>query len=243
VTNILVVGGGPTGLTMAAVLARYGLQPRVVDRAVVPPADRSRAIVIQARTLELFDDLGIVREVAHLQRSSNPEQLSGDVAEPQRSERLPRETGAEVIDLFRGATFSHQPVLERIGQRLGPTLELMGAALLVSTVLGTLLGIVAAVSVYSFWDYLLAALSLMGFSLPSFFVALVVLYIFAARLQVLPAFGMTNGTDAASLPDNLVHLVLPASVLALELMATLTRYARSAMLENTCSLNAVSPAW
>ena len=62
-TNILVVGAGPTGLTMAAVLARHGLTPRVIDKAVEPPADRSRAIVLQARTLELFDDLGIVREV------------------------------------------------------------------------------------------------------------------------------------------------------------------------------------
>ena len=61
--NILVVGAGPTGLTMAAVLARYGLTPRVIDRAVEPPADRSRAIVLQARTLELFDDLGIVGDV------------------------------------------------------------------------------------------------------------------------------------------------------------------------------------
>jgi 2-polyprenyl-6-methoxyphenol hydroxylase-like FAD-dependent oxidoreductase len=63
VSNILVVGAGPTGLTMAAALARHGVVPRVIDRAVVPPADRSRAIVLQARTLELFDDLGIVREV------------------------------------------------------------------------------------------------------------------------------------------------------------------------------------
>jgi 2-polyprenyl-6-methoxyphenol hydroxylase-like FAD-dependent oxidoreductase len=63
VSNILVVGAGPTGLTMAAVLARYGLTPRIIDKALVPPADRSRAIVIQARTLELFDDLGIVTSV------------------------------------------------------------------------------------------------------------------------------------------------------------------------------------
>jgi 2-polyprenyl-6-methoxyphenol hydroxylase-like FAD-dependent oxidoreductase len=63
VSNILVVGAGPTGLTMAAALARHGVVPRVIERAVDPPADRSRAIVLQARTLELFDDLGIVREV------------------------------------------------------------------------------------------------------------------------------------------------------------------------------------
>ena len=61
--NILVVGAGPTGLTMAAVLARYGLRPRIIDKTVTPLEDRSRAIVIQARTLELFEDLGIVQEV------------------------------------------------------------------------------------------------------------------------------------------------------------------------------------
>lgn len=61
--DILIVGAGPTGLTMAAVLARHGLRPRIIDRAVEPPADRSRATVIQARTLELFEDLGIVQEV------------------------------------------------------------------------------------------------------------------------------------------------------------------------------------
>ena len=61
--DILIVGAGPTGLTMAAVLARHGLRPRLIDRAVEPPADRSRAVVIQARTLELFEDLGIVQDV------------------------------------------------------------------------------------------------------------------------------------------------------------------------------------
>lgn len=61
--DILIVGAGPTGLTMAAVLARHGLRPRIIDRAVEPPADRSRAVVIQARTLELFEDLGIVQDV------------------------------------------------------------------------------------------------------------------------------------------------------------------------------------
>ncbi|HEX8967576.1 MAG TPA: ABC transporter permease, partial [Chloroflexota bacterium] len=126
---------------------------------------------------------------------------------------------------------THQPVLDRIGQRLGPTLELMGAALLVSTVLGTLLGVLAAVNAYSFWDYLLGAISLLGFSIPSFFVALIALYVFAAQLQILPAFGMSTGANSASLGDNLYHLVLPASVLSIELMATLTRYTRSALLE------------
>jgi peptide/nickel transport system permease protein len=126
---------------------------------------------------------------------------------------------------------THQRVLQRIGERLGPTLELMGAALLVSSVLGIVLGIVAATHVNGFWDYTLGGLSLLGFSVPGFFMALVALYIFAVRLQILPAFGMSTGTDSVSLGDNVYHLILPAAVLSLELMASLTRYARSAMLD------------
>jgi peptide/nickel transport system permease protein len=126
---------------------------------------------------------------------------------------------------------SHTPVLSRIGERLAPTLELMGAALLISTLIGMLFGVISAVKVYSAWDYLLGAVSLLGFSVPSFFVALIALYVFAARLQILPAFGMSTGANASTLGDNLYHLVLPASVLSVELMATLTRYTRSAMLE------------
>lgn len=126
---------------------------------------------------------------------------------------------------------THQPVLERIGQRLGPTLELMGAALLLSTVVGILLGVMAAINAYSIWDYLLGAVSLLGFSVPGFFVGLIALYVFAAQLQVLPAFGMSTGASGASLGDNLYHLILPATVLSVELMATLTRYTRSAVLE------------
>ena len=57
--TVLIVGAGPTGLAMAATLARQGVIPRVIERATVPPDDRSRAIVLQARTLEIFRDLGI----------------------------------------------------------------------------------------------------------------------------------------------------------------------------------------
>ncbi|WP_437485249.1 FAD-dependent monooxygenase [Sorangium sp. So ce1014] len=58
--DALVVGGGPTGLTMAGELARRGLTVRIVDRALEPPADHSRALVVQARTLEIFRRMGIV---------------------------------------------------------------------------------------------------------------------------------------------------------------------------------------
>jgi peptide/nickel transport system permease protein len=125
-----------------------------------------------------------------------------------------------------------EPVLDRIGDRFWPTLELMGAALVISTVVGVLLGIIAALKVYSVWDYLLSIFSLVGLSIPGFFFALVVLYLFSARLEIMPAFGMSSRSgDTPALLDNLHHLILPAAVLSLELTASLTRYSRSAMLE------------
>ena len=57
--DVLVVGAGPTGLMMAAELARYGLSCRIIDEND-GPCEQSRAIGIQARTLEIFDHIGIV---------------------------------------------------------------------------------------------------------------------------------------------------------------------------------------
>ena len=57
--SILVVGAGPTGLMAAACLARFGVPVRLIDRATTPPDDRSRAAIVQPRTLEAFDNLGI----------------------------------------------------------------------------------------------------------------------------------------------------------------------------------------
>lgn len=124
-----------------------------------------------------------------------------------------------------------QPVLLRISQRLPPTLELMGVALFLSTVFGVTLGVVAALKRYSFLDYFLSVVALFGLSVPGFFLALVALYIFVLKLGLFPAFGIYSGPDNHTLWDNLYHLILPATTLSMELIASLTRYARSSMLE------------
>ncbi|MGH3811501.1 MAG: FAD-dependent monooxygenase [Pseudonocardiaceae bacterium] len=56
---VLVVGAGPTGLTMAIELARRGVVVRVIEQLAEPPLT-SRALVVQPRTLELFDDMGVI---------------------------------------------------------------------------------------------------------------------------------------------------------------------------------------
>ena len=57
--DVLVVGAGPTGLTLAGELLRFGLTVRLIDRAETLPADHSRALGIHARTLEIFEQMGL----------------------------------------------------------------------------------------------------------------------------------------------------------------------------------------
>ena len=126
-----------------------------------------------------------------------------------------------------------EPVLRRIAVRLPATLELMGFALVASSVLGIGLGVLAALKQYTIWDYLLTLFALFSISIPSFFLALLALYVFALKLGWFPTFGMRSvAYDAPpALLDNLHHLVLPGVILSLDLTAGLTRYMRSGMLE------------
>jgi 2-polyprenyl-6-methoxyphenol hydroxylase-like FAD-dependent oxidoreductase len=62
VLPVLVVGAGPTGLMVANELARHGVAPRIIDRGPAP-ATTSRALVVQPRTLEIFDDIGVIEPV------------------------------------------------------------------------------------------------------------------------------------------------------------------------------------
>lgn len=61
VLPVLVVGAGPTGLMLANELVRHGVVPRIIDRSAAPPTT-SRALVVQPRTLEIFDDIGVIDE-------------------------------------------------------------------------------------------------------------------------------------------------------------------------------------
>jgi peptide/nickel transport system permease protein len=128
---------------------------------------------------------------------------------------------------------SNRPVLDQIKERFWQTAELTWTALVLSTVLGTLFGVIAALRQYSLYDNVLSFVSLIGVAIPTFFSALAVLYIFALVLGWIPTFGMqeAGGAGGFDLLDNLHHLIAPALVLALDATAGNTRYARTAMLE------------
>lgn len=126
--------------------------------------------------------------------------------------------------------FTRRPVTEIIGSRLIPTLELVGAALLISTVLGLLLGIISALKQYSFVDHLLTFFGFIWISTPGFFFGLIGIYIFGIQMDILPIGGRTPIGEITFLA-RLKHLILPATVLGLSMIAALMRYTRSSMLE------------
>ena len=127
--------------------------------------------------------------------------------------------------------FSGRPVADVIGERLWLTLELMGAALIVAFVVGTALGVISALRQYHTTDYTLTLAGFIGVSIPDFFLGMVLVYVFALELQWLPSSGVSRAGEPFSLVDNLRHLVLPATALALFRAAIFMRYARAGMLE------------
>lgn len=126
---------------------------------------------------------------------------------------------------------SYRPVSQIIGERIVPTLMLMGSSLIIGLIIAIPLGILSATKQYSKLDYISTTGSLLGISVPTFFLGLSMIYIFAIKLRLLPSGGMiTLGADP-SIADKLKHLILPALVLGVNVAGKEVRYVRASMLE------------
>lgn len=126
---------------------------------------------------------------------------------------------------------SFQSVGSMIAEHLGPTLLLMGVSMLVSLLIAVPAGIYSAVRQYSKGDYAVVTFSFLGSSVPSFFLALLLIYVFTVRLNILPSSGMTTLGTSGGAADVAEHMIMPVMVLAFSLAGSNIRYIRSAMLE------------
>ena len=137
---------------------------------------------------------------------------------------------AHLARLDFGKSFtSGRPILPDILLRLPATLELTLAATLVSITLAIPLGMLTAMKRGSVWDYVERMISLAGLSMPSFWLALLLIEVFALRLDILPAVGYVPFTEDPI--DNLRGLILPALSLGVGMVAVVARYTRSSMLD------------
>lgn len=124
-----------------------------------------------------------------------------------------------------------QSIGSQIADRIGPTLLLMGVAVVLGTCIGIPLGILSALRSNSAIDYGLTVLGFFAISTPTFFLGLAFMYFFAVHLKWLPTSGMRTLGESHSTPDLLKHMIMPVAVLTLSHTPLVMRYARAAMLD------------
>lgn len=175
--------------------------------------------------------------------------ILGPYATPERLAELRAELGLDrswpvryglwlggVLDGDLGRSVAlERPVLDLVLERLGPTLLLAGSALLLGTLLGLVVGMVAALRHDRLTDRLVTLGVLLGISIPSFWLGLLLILVFAVGLGWLPVSGMTQvWSEAGGLltaADVAWHLVLPCLSLALVAGGVIGRLTRGAAID------------
>lgn len=156
---------------------------------------------------------------------TTPDQIARLRSQLHLNDPLPVQFGRFVWDAVHGdlgtSIRTRRPVTAEIADNFPATLQLAGAGLLVAASLGVTLGIVAATHQHSWLELGSMVIALLGVSMPSFWLGLLLIFLLSLRFRLLPA---TGGGD-------LQHLILPAITLGLGAAAILARLTRSSMLE------------
>jgi peptide/nickel transport system permease protein len=164
------------------------------------------------------------------------ETLAGDEASAEQLAELRHELGLDRPLIIRYLSFaagvvlrgdlgdsaiSGRPVATLLSERFGATVKLALAALVVASVLGIIFGLIAASRAGGYVDLAVMAFTTLGESIPSFWVALLLIQFFALKLGWLPVLG----------DGGLEHLVMPTIALALPAIALIARLVRSCVLD------------
>jgi peptide/nickel transport system permease protein len=132
---------------------------------------------------------------------------------------------------FGDSIIQKQPVRTIIANRLPRTAEILGLSIAFSLLLAIPIGILSAVRQYSIADNVITVLSFIGIAFPSFFLAFILILLFAVQLHWVPTQGAQTIGQPATIGDHIRHLVLPVLTLTLIRTAGWSRYLRSSMLE------------
>jgi peptide/nickel transport system permease protein len=195
-----------------------------------------------------------VQAVLGEQASANPEIVRQFRADMGLDKPLPVQYAIYIGNLLQGdlgvSAQTKTPVASDLAVAFPATVELAVAAIVVSVFIGIGLGMWGALRRGRITDHVIRIVSLIGISIPTFWLALVVYYVFFFKLHALPGSGRLSPITIpppnvtgfytidsliagqwGTFMDALGHLVLPASVLALFTIGLLTRFARSSVLE------------
>ncbi|MFD1156350.1 ABC transporter permease [Roseovarius aestuarii] len=171
--------------------------------------------------------------------------ILGSYATPDNVEKLNRDLGLDKPMVQRyfiwlsnmltgdfGRSYSlNRPVIDEVMERFNATLILAGTAFALCSLLGILAGVVSAARQYGIADKAITFVVLIGISVPSFFLGMMMILAFAVNLRWLPVSGMFAIYGGGDVPDLLHHLIMPALALAAVATGVIARLSRSAMLE------------
>ena len=135
-----------------------------------------------------------------------------------------------------GYSFAYREnVLQVIRERMTATLVLMGASILFALIIGILLAVASVKRLNSLWDHLISSFSMIGYSLPVFWLAQLLVFFLAVKLEIFPAGGMIDlraqHTGFRYVADVGWHLILPVLNLGLIYTGLISRLARAEMAE------------
>ncbi|SIS81717.1 ABC transporter permease [Paracoccus saliphilus] len=129
---------------------------------------------------------------------------------------------------------SRSPVFDVIVQRMPQTLTVVGMSYIVGVMIAIPIGILSAYKQYSWFDQLGTFISMVGFSMPTFFTGVVLIIIFGVKLQWFPSVYDTTHEvqDWDSVMVQVRQMIMPVTVLALYNAAQISRFMRASMLDN-----------
>lgn len=131
-----------------------------------------------------------------------------------------------------GRSFSlNRPVINEVMERFNATLILSGTAFVLCSFFGILVGTISAARQYTLTDKFITFIVLIGISIPSFFLGMMMILTFAVRLKLFPVSGMYAIWGGGDLPDLINHLVMPSIALAIVATGVVARISRNAVLE------------
>ena len=131
-----------------------------------------------------------------------------------------------------GRSFAlNRPVLDEILERFNATLILSGTAFILCSFVGILIGTISAFKQYTITDKIITFAVLTGISIPSFFLGMMMILLFALNLQWLPVSGMYAIYGGGDFLDLIHHLIMPAVALALVATGVVARITRNSVLE------------
>lgn len=146
---------------------------------------------------------------------------------------LPVQFGAWIGSVVRGdlgsSTYMRIPVVSAVAQRIEPTAMLALCATVISVLLGVSLGVIAAVRHNTAVDYAVMVIAMLGLSLPTFWLGLLMILLFAVTLQWLPAAGYVSIFESPIAA--LRYLVMPALALGFSQAAIIARMTRASVLD------------